>query len=127
VDNTEIGGGSKRSVKIGESFRSAEYLQMPVLGHHPVEMEAVSIYRLVKVEGAYAIFDISFEFNDLGSSSREFKLLSEGSGKGQMTFDIANQLMIEERVSSNIAIKIVQGERIISSEMKSKSITTQEL
>lgn len=90
----------ERKVKVGESFTQITPTEMP-MGPVTVMMETKTTYKLTKVEGKKAYFDVAQTVN-MTTKVEGQDLKGSGSGSGTIVYDIDNNYPVENNLSTNI-------------------------
>ena len=110
-----------RKIKVGESFEQKNPLSMPI-ADVTIEMEINSIYTLKKVENGIGYFDID-QIYSIKSANKDYKMGLDGTGKGQINYDIEKQFFSKFYLEMEMDLKTEL--EVFSIELQTKSITDQ--
>lgn len=91
---------SERKVKVGESFTESTPTEMP-MGPMTVVMDTKTTYKLTKVVGKKAYFDINQVVN-MTTKVEGQDLKGSGTGSGTMVYDIDSNYFTENNNSTSI-------------------------
>jgi hypothetical protein len=98
---------SARTVKVGETFTIDTPLDMPV-GPTTIKMNTKTTYKLTKVEGKKAYFDINAVI-DMSSNVEGQDLKGTGTGVGTMVYDIDNTFYTQLNLKTNMKMNMDAG------------------
>lgn len=106
--NLTKGLAPERKVKVGETFTQTTPTEMPI-GPATIVMNTKTTYKLTKVEGKKAYFDVS-QTVDMSSKAQGPEIKGSGSGSGTMVYDIDNNFPVENNLSTNFKMTMdMQG------------------
>jgi hypothetical protein len=110
-----------RKIKVGEGFEQKNPMSMPI-ADVTIEMEINSIYTLKKVENGIGYFDIDQVYS-IKSATKDYKMELDGTGKGQINYDIEKQFFTKFYLEMEMNLKTEL--EVFSIELQTKSITDQ--
>lgn len=110
-----------KKIKVGESFEQKNPISMPIADIN-IEMEINSIYTLKKVESGIGYFDIK-QIYTIKSSSKDYQMQLDGTGKGYIEFDIKNQFFTKFYQEMEMYFKT--DLELFSIELQTKSVFDQ--
>lgn len=110
-----------RKIKVGESFEQKTPLSIPIVDL-TIIMEINSIYTLRKVENGIGYFDID-QIYTLKSANKDYEMNLDGTGKGQIDYDIEKQFFTKFYLDMEMNLKTDLDS--FSIELQTKSITDQ--
>jgi len=117
---------SERKVKVGETFTIDTPLEMP-MGPATMIMNTKTTYKLNKVEGRKAFFDMSMVINTNGNIQGQ-EIKGSGVGTGTLVYDIDNNYFLENNLKSNMKMDIdAQGMKMeigVGQESKMSTVIT---
>lgn len=97
-----------RTVKVGESFVVDTPMDVPA-GPMTMKMNTKTTYKLTKVEGKKAFFDLSSVI-DITANFQGEEMKGSGSGSGTMVYNIDNNFFTEQNIKTNTKMDFnVQG------------------
>ncbi len=108
-------------IKIGESFEQKSPMSMPI-ADVTIVMEINSIYTLKSVKDGIGYFDLGQVYS-IKSATKDYKMALDGTGKGQIDFDIEKQFFTKFYLEMEMNLKTELEEFAI--ELQTKSITDQ--
>ncbi len=92
----------KKEVKIGESFSDKTPLSIP-MGGASLDMDITSTYKLLSVKNGLAIFDVKQVYT-MKTKIEDLKMSATGSGKGTITYDIANNFFLHHELKNTMTM-----------------------
>lgn len=110
-----------RRIKVGESFEQKNPMSIPI-ADVTIELEINSIYTLRKVENGIGYFDID-QVYILKSATKDYEMELDGTGKGQIDYDIEKQFFTKFNLEMEMNLKTEL--QAFSIELQTKSITEQ--
>jgi hypothetical protein len=111
----------ERKIKIGESFAQKSPMSLPI-ADVTIEMEINSIYTLKRVKSGIGYFDLDQVYS-IKSATKDYKMKLNGTGKGQIDYDIEKQFFTKFYLEMEMNLKTELEAFAI--ELKTKSITDQ--
>ena len=94
----------ERRMKIGESFSREMPLKIPI-GNNFMYLKNTINYTLIKIENNKAYFDIKQNYA-INSNSSGVEMNAEGSGNGQIIYDIENTFYLSYELKSTINMEV---------------------
>ncbi len=110
-----------RTLKVGESFEQKNPMSLPI-ANFTIEMEINSIYTLKKVENGFGHFDLDQTYR-LTSEIEGHEMVLDGSGKGQIEYDIKNEFFSKFFLETEMDFKMQLD--VFSIDLQTKSVTDQ--
>lgn len=108
----------KKTLKVGESFVTETPVDIP-MGSGSMKMMDKANYKLVKVEGGKAYFDITHDVAlDLAVQGSDMK--GSGTGTGKMIYEIAAKYPVSLTNNIDMSLNLEQGGMSIEVKMNSQ-------
>ena len=111
----------ERKIKIGESFEQKSLISMPIVDVI-IEIEINSIYTLKSVKNGIGYFDLDQVYS-IKSATKDYKMELDGTGKGQLDYDIEKQFLTKLYLKTEMNLKTEL--EAFSIELQTNSITDQ--
>jgi hypothetical protein len=111
-----------KNMKPGESDTLHTPICIPVGGVN-MNMDYITIYHLKSIRGTTALFDVTVNFN-LNMEVKDLPVAGNGSGDGQMEYDLKNQYPVMYKLSYLIRMRIAKEGLIMHMNMSSDLTST---
>jgi hypothetical protein len=112
----------EKKVKIGESFSREMPIKLPI-GKYIFDLKNTVVYTLKKIENKKAFFDITQTYS-FESTMNGLDMNANGSGSGQIIYDIENTFYLSYELKSTINMELQSNE--VSFKGTTESTFTQE-
>lgn len=109
----------KKTLKIGETFVQDVPMDIP-LGGGAMKMNNVVTYKLIRVEGKKAYFDVIHDISMDGDLEEGMNMKGSGKGKGEMVYDIDTKYPVVYNADMDMVMQMEQGGMSISVKMNTK-------
>jgi hypothetical protein len=97
-----------RKVKVGETFSIDTPMELP-MGPMVMNMNTKTTYKLTKVEGKKAYFDLNLVIN-MSSQIEGQEMKGSGTGTGTLVYDIDHNFFTQQNLKSNMKMDMeMQG------------------
>lgn len=91
-----------RKVKVGESFTIDTPLMIPA-GPMQLELKNSTIYKLIKVEGKKAYFDLKLK-TTMDTETESGTMKANGEGTGSLVYDMTNNFIVNQTSTVNMTM-----------------------
>jgi hypothetical protein len=112
----------EKKLKIGEQFSVENPLSIPMEGS-TVEMVVTTNYKLISISNGKANFEVS-QIYAMNPTLMDNSFHGTGSGKGQILYDIANQIALKNTLATEIEINKKLDSFDFHLKAKSESVQT---
>lgn len=109
-----------KKLAIGETFSREAPLTLPI-ENETLKITTITHYKLVKIVNGIASFDISQEYI-MNSVLKGSNIEANGTGKGQILHDIANNCYLKFQIESEMKITVKKESLSIDMTLKSNFI-----
>lgn len=110
-----------KPINVGDHFSMSVPMQIPMPGLGNLDFEIKMDYTFIKIQNGIADFDFIQTLTSK-SDNRQFELLSTGSGKGSLKFELAENFITSMDSILDIKIDIKFSEQLhLSTEVNSES------
>ena len=110
-----------RKIKVGESFEQKNPMALPI-ADVTIHVEINSIYTLKNVKNGMGYFDLDQVYT-LKSATKDYKMELDGTGKGQVDYDIEKQFFT--RFYLDMEMNLTTELEVFTIELQSRSFTDQ--
>ncbi len=107
-------------LKVGESFDQEIPMSIPINGLSPINLIIKTNYKLVKIQGNTAYFDLQ-QTVSLGVNSDQFKMEASGEGIGKSEFDIEKMHLIKNETNLDMSLSIDINNLLVNAKIKTIS------
>lgn len=112
-----------RTVKVGETFTIDTPVEMP-MGPVTMHMNTKTTYKLIKVEGRKAHFDMAMVI-DMKTNIQGQDMKGSGVGSGNLVYDMDNFYFLQQNLKSNMKMDMdAQGMKMTISITQDSKVNT---